>query len=378
MSQVSCMRRTRVSIVLVGLYSLTALATSAWAQSSQRPDPLKASPEPSRDPEWTVEFRGGFAAQTNPSTGTGQLPLPNSRVETGFGAPAGRVVSSWLVGDGPVQWNGVFPNAPIQSIDGVLQSTAVHRPAGGTFGFTLGKRSADRWRTDLSVDVFVEPLTFTPAAKAGIEGARQSFASAFGSAFHIFNPLVTATTIGATGAGREVQLAVSEEYALRAHARFRPFITFGAGVVLDTRGPSATIDGASSFAVTLPNGSGLFEQHDVVTIHGNDGQFRWTGILGAGVDRTLTRHGGVRFAIQVGMTPTRLTTVLDTTSQTGPGAGGPPITFVLVNGDDGVIIADRAGLPSSLTGPKLTNFVTFGASGLRIQTLVSAGYYLRF
>lgn len=65
----------------------------------------------------------------------------------------------------------IVPNAPIQPVDGILQSAALHRPAGGTFGFTLGKRNADRWRTDLSVDVFVEPLMFTPAAKAGIEGA---------------------------------------------------------------------------------------------------------------------------------------------------------------------------------------------------------------
>jgi len=272
----------------------------------------------------------------------------------------------------------IVPNAPIQPVDGILQSAALHRPAGGTFGFTLGKRNADRWRTDLSVDVFVEPLMFTPAAKAGIEGARQSFASAFGSAFHIFNPLVTATTTGGTGAGREAQVTMSEEYAWRSHARFRPFIMFGAGIVLDTQGPAATIDGASSFVVTLPNGSGLFEQHDVVTIHGNDGHFRWTGILGAGVDRTLTRRGGVRFAIQVGMTPTRLTTLLDATPHTGLGAGGPPITLLLVNGDNAVIIADRPGLPSSLTGPSLANFMTFGASGLRIQTLASVGYYLRF
>lgn len=377
MSHVSRMRRTRACRrVLAALFVLMAASSTVSAQTPpQRPDPLKTPPPPERDPEWSVEFRGGFAAQSNPSTGTGQLPLPNARVDAGAGAPAGRVVSSWLFGDGAAQWNSVFPTVPIASLDNVMQSAAAHRPAGGTFGFTLGKRNSDHWRTDLGVDVFVSPLTFTPAAKASLEAARQSFVTAFTSVFSSLSPDASATVTGPLSGGREAQVTVDETYDSRSRAPWSAFVSVGAGIVLDTHGPVATINGTANMTFASSIGTVLLGQNDTVRVRTNDGQFRWTAILGGGVDRRVSAHRGIRIGVHAGITTTRLTTLIDATPlSTGSGA---PIGLALTNGDSGVILG-RSGLPVSLSGPKLANFPTFNASGLRVQVLVSAGYYFRF
>lgn len=372
------------------------LATPSGVDVSAReavaPDPLPVSaarpaPAPAHGKPWTFEFRGGLGLSTNPTEGAGQLPgLGNVILPATPGIGPARTVSSWFFGDGTAQLNSLaatraLPQLP--ALDAILTSLGATRDAGGTFGFTIGRDLSAHWAIDFDVDANLQAWQMTSAATSAIESTRAGFVNTFQALFQTsrsassFTGLaVTATATGATSGGSQVAASGSLKYRLRPRAKLDPFISIGAGLLADAGSiPSQTLTGDYQFTFATSAGPIPYKQTDTVTIHALDGGSRLVGILGFGVDKTLSAHSGLRFAVRLTVASNRAETTLDaspTTQTSSPQLGlffeSSPTTIIINNGS----------LPSTLSGPPVAGFGTFVGRGIKIESAITAGYFFRF
>jgi hypothetical protein len=355
-------------LMIVGTFETPARAQTP----AQRPDPLLAPPPKEAAAKWTFEIRGGFAAATTPTKGSSRLPAPGPAIAGTIGVPVPRSASSLFFGDGAAQWNGVFPGAPMQPIDALLAGPIARRSTGGAFGITVARRVFTRWSADVSIDMALQPLSLTSAAESGLKAAAVAFAQAF-------PPLgggATATMGGTTSAGRELSITAGATYWLRPRGAFRTFLTGGAGAIVDSKGPVTTLTGVGQASAAFPNGLTNFANTDLVTLHATDGHVHPAAYIGGGAERGLTANTGVRFLVRVGFTPAHLATTLDaspTFSRTSPAN-----VLVLSSPTDTIVFSTSSAIPATLSASPVRGFQAFTSSGVRVQAIVSAGYFVRF
>lgn len=370
-----CMRRRLpISRQAIGLVMMAGTFTSpAAAQTpAERPDPLRAPAPAEAVAKWTFELRAGVGAATTPSGGTGQLPLPGQNIAGTHNVPVPRSASSFFFGDGAAQWNSVFPDAAMQPIDAILQSPIARRTRGSVVGLTVGRQVSTRWRAEVNLDLAFQQLAVTPAAQTAMQNSIVAFAQAFpplgGSA--------SATVGGTTRAGREFSVTGGATYWLDTRGRVRKFVSVGGGALVDAEGPVATLAGFSQLVVPLSNGQAVFSNSDHLTVHSRDGHVRATAYVGGGFERALTARTGLRVLLRAGFAPARQTTTLDaapSVSRTGPSDA------LIFSGPSQTIVFSTASAPlATLSAPPIKGFQTFSGTGLRVQAILSAGYFFRF
>jgi hypothetical protein len=335
---------------------------------------------------WTIEFRGGLGLSTNPTSGSGQLPPAGSFIlgpEFSFGQA--QAVSSWFFGNGASQLNSIaasLPNVPsLPALDPVLTALGATRRAGGSMGFTIGRDISEHVRADLNVDATFEALSMTSAASSGIDATRSGFVNTWQGVLDsspISGLAVTATRTGSASAGRQVQVSGTLTYRFRPRSSFDPFVTYGVGLLTNTgSAPSATLTGNFQFTIVGP-----YTETDLVTIHASDGGSRYVGVIGGGIDKDLSAHSGLRFAARLSIGANRAETTIDAnpTNQ---------ISWVsnelLISSSTTTIVINSAppapglyGLQSTLSGKPVSGFLTFVGSGIRVESTITVGYFIRF
>jgi hypothetical protein len=335
---------------------------------------------------WTIEFRGGIGLSTSPTGGTGQLPALGSLIlnpEFAFGQA--RTVSSWLFGDGASQLNsiaGSLQNVPLlPALDPVLTSLSATRRPGGSVGFTIGRDVSEHVRADLDVDASFQALALTSAATSSIEATRAGFVNTWQGVLNsspITGLVVNATRTGAASAGRQVQVSGTLTYRFRPRSSFDPFLTYGVGLLTAAGGtPSAVLSGNVQFTIVGP-----YTESDLVTIHASDGGSRYVGVIGAGIDKDLSLHRGLRLTARLAVGSNRAQTSIDAspTNQlswvTDELLISSRTTTIVIN--NGPPEPGLFGLRSTLSGKPITSFPTFVGSGVRIESTVTVGYFIRF
>jgi hypothetical protein len=350
-------------------------------------DQPQAAPTPVRSARWRVELRGGFGLATNPSGGTGQLPGLGAVLSPASltGGPV-RAVSSWFFGDGAAQLNSIAasaspPGLVLPSLDAMLTKRNANRGSGGTVGVTISRDLSARLSADVSFDFNVQPLAWTSAATTAIEAARAGFIATWQPLLAAVSPaaapapVVTATTTGATSAGREIEASGTLTYRLRPGSRFDPFVVLGAGILANAGStPSGVLTGNYDVRVVDPRDSrlpfGEVNQTDMVTIAMADGGLRPIGILGGGIDKALSAGSGLRFAARLAVGPNDAETTIDAKPTTTFGGGLFNVT--MFNATTTIV------LPVTLSGASLTGFKTFVGKGTRIESTITVGYFFRF
>jgi len=335
---------------------------------------------------WTIEFRGGLGLSTNPAGGIGQLPALGSLIlspEFAFGRA--RAVSSWLFGDGASQLNSIaasLPNVPLlPALDPVLTSLSATRHAGGSAGFSIGRDISEHVRADLNVDASFQALALTSAANSAIDATRAGFVTTWQGVLGsspISGLVVNATRTGAASVGRQVQVSGTLTYRFKPRSSFDPFLTYGVGILSAAGGtPSAQLTGSMQFTVIGP-----YTETDVVTIHASDGGARYVGVIGGGFDKDLSLHSGLRLTARLAIGSNRAATTIDAspTNQLSWVANEVLIssstTTIVIN--DGPPAPGLFGLQSTLSGKPILSLPTFVGSGVRIDSTVTVGYFVRF
>jgi len=353
---------------------------------SGRPGAAAAAARPAVT-RWTIEFRGGLGLSTSPTGGTGQLPPLGSLIlspEFSFGQA--RAVSSWFFGDGASQLNSIaasLPNVPLlPALDPVLTSLSATRRAAGSVGFTIGRDISEHVRADLNVDASFEPLALTNAANTGIEATRAGFVNTWQgvlSSSPISGLVVNATRTGAASAGRQVQVSGTLTYRFKPRSSFDPFLTYGVGLLSAAGGtPSAVLSGNMQFTIVGP-----FTETDLVTIHASDGGSRYVGVIGGGFDKDLWLHSGLRFTARLAIGSNKAETTIDA-SPTNQ-LSWVEDELLISSSTTTIVINSRppssgtlGGLQSTLSGKPMVSFPTFVGSGVRIESTVTVGYFIRF
>jgi hypothetical protein len=363
----------------------TGPATARTVSASGRPVSAAAPTRPGST-LWTLEFRGGLGLSTSPTGGSGQLPGPGNVIlspEFAFGQA--RTVSSWLFGDGASQLNSIaasLPNVPLlPALDPVLTSLSATRHPGGSMGFTIGRDISNHLRADLNVDASFQALALTSVATNAIDATRAGFVNTWQgvlSSSPLTGLVVSATRTGAASVGRQVQVSATLTYRLRPKSSFDPFFTYGVGILSAAGGtPSAVLDGNVQFAIIGP-----YTETDLVTVHASDGGARYVGVLGGGIDKDLSPHSGLRFTARLAIGPNRAETTVDasptnqfswTTNELLISSG---TTTIVIN--NGAPTPGLFGLQSTLSGKPIASFPTFIGSGVRIDSTVTVGYFIRF
>jgi hypothetical protein len=395
-------RRGLSVIVGVATPILLGVATMSNAQSRVAlPDSANPSPTTEADinaghaptaqtaaTHWTVELRGGLGLATNPSAGAGQLPALGAIISPASSTQGPvRAVSSWFFGDGAAQLNSIAasaspPGLRLPPLDAVLTTRSANRGSGGAFGVTISRNLSARLSADFSFDVNVQPLALTSAATSAIERARAGFAATWQPSLAAVSPagappvVTAATTEQVVSAGGQIEGSGTLTYHPIPGSRFNPFITFGAGILVNVRStPNSVLTGNYDASVVDPRSAGLpfahVNQTDVVRIDAQDGRARLVGILGGGVEKALSPSSGLRFAARLAVGSNHAETTLTASPTTRFGA--PPLDQVLISNAATTII-----LPTTLTGPSLTGFKTFIGQGLRVEATITVGYFFRF
>jgi len=335
---------------------------------------------------WTIEFRGGLGLSTRPTGGTGQLPaLGNLILSPEFAFGQARTVSSWLFGDGASQLNSIaasLPNVPLlPALDPVLTSLSATRRAGGSVGFTISRDISRHVRADINVDASFQPLALTSAATSAIDATRAGFITTWQGVLGsspISGLVVNATRTGAASAGRQVRVSGTLTYRFKPQSSFDPFLTYGVGVLSAPGGtPSAVLTGNVQFTIIGP-----YTETDAVTIHGSDGGSRYVGVIGGGIDKDLSAHSGLRFTALLAIGANRAETTIDAspTNQlswvTNELLISSSTTTIVIN--NGPPTPGLFGLQSTLSAKPIVSFLTFIGSGVRIDSTVTVGYFIRF
>jgi len=347
--------------------------------------PPAAQPHATR---WTVELRGGFGLSTNPSAGAGQGPTPGAILSQASSTQGPvRAVSSWFLGDGAAQLNSIAASSspavvPLPPLDAMLTTRSANRGSGGTFGVAIGRDLSPRLSADFSFDVNVQPLALTSAATSAIESARAGFIATWQPLLAAVSPtgappvVTAATTEQVASAGGQIEGSGTLTYRLIPGSRLNPFVTFGAGILVNIRStPNSVLTGNYDVSVVDPRSASVPFAHvgqtDNVTIHAQDGRAQFVVILGGGVEKALSPSRGLRFAARLAIGPNHAETTL-TASPTTKFGGGTFDRVTLVNTATTII------LPATLTGPSLTGFKTFIGQGMRIEATITVGYFFRF
>jgi hypothetical protein len=165
---------------------------------------------------------------------------------------------------------------------------------------------------------------------------------------------------------------------LLTHRMLTPYVSIGAGIV-STYGvlPHATIAGTYRFPA--PNidprqGIDAVVQTDTVTIRYED-EAAPLFTLGGGFKLDLTPRSGIRGDVRFDISPNNGRMTVDAAPSETSGTG---VSFAYLGPTSSMVFSSSEMHQGSLSGPPITAFETFRASGTEVQTSVTLGYFVRF
>jgi hypothetical protein len=325
--------------------------------------------------KWELEGHVGGVFLTNPTGGTTSLPPGGTVYVPAAGFPPSRAVSSWYFGDGAALFNDVrrtFSFIPsITPLDPVLTGAGVERNGGLSFGFRLTRALNDRFGVEFDIDAGLGHAVMNDGMRAGIEASTTSFELAFSRA--AFSPAESIATIRQEG-GTRLSAIGALNINLLTPRRLTPYVSIGAGVVSAVGDlPSATIVGTYQVP-DLELGIPAVVETDTVSIRYEE---RTTPIfmLGGGVKLDLTPRSGIRGDVRFAIGPNNDRIAIDATPSE-PRGSGTSLTYIAANWS--MVFSSSGTRQTSLSGPPVTGFETYSASGSQVQTTVALGYFVRF
>jgi len=367
---------------------------AAAAFATPRPAaPVSSSQGPDPDRKWEFEIHGGGTLSMNPGDGTAALPAAATPFTTAlFGGGSSRQVPSWFFGDGAVLFNqvesqedvgvGGFMTQRMVALDPVLNTQSAERDHAASFGFRISRDLTPRWALEANFDYSLANLSMNRAALNGIEASRAAWQAAFIDLFTNScgcpNTVLATSNVHASD-GQQVFGTLGVNFNLTTHGRFVPYVSFGGGAIGNAGGlPSAVLVGNYQALVGIQS----YNETDSVRIHYAVDDITPTGYFGAGFKYYVTPTWGFRMDVRdylsgngvdtlVDASPSRVAVAAGTGVPTGPPFDDPTIQF---SNDPSLV--SPANL-SSLSG-SLTNFRTFGGSGVHNQVAVTVGVFLRF
>lgn len=325
---------------------------------------------------WTVELHVGLVRSSTPTAGTGALPPIVSPFETvdHLQSPA---VSSWFFGNG-AQWiNQELGNAElggISAVDQFITESAGTRGRGRVFGGRLAHALTSRLDVEFVVDASSGSYALTPSALTGLQAAATSFAPAWNAVLSENLPSGSAVGVltGTTDPGDQIFTTAAINFYSR-RGRFSPYLTAGAGAVLNHGGIVANLDGTVKYQL----GTFAKTEEDLVTINFTQARVEPVVVLGLGFTYDTTPRTGIRIDVRTYISPNPERTLLSAAPST---TGTPTVEdFLSAFGTNINVLqfSGVAGTPSTLSVP-VSNVQTYTGTGRRAQATVLIGTFFRF
>jgi hypothetical protein len=333
---------------------------------------------------WVFEVHAGSMPDMAPGKVIlQQLPPPGP----GFTTPDGNVsrrVASWYFGDGSTLANSVADKLGgiphIAPLDSVLTTSALTRTSGGVTGFRIGHTITRRVLVLLSYDQTQTRVVLTPSAQATIAATNASYKPYWDAWLvgpQVGNISTSSAVTFAGSEGTQRMISVAAEIRILTIRGWTPYVALGGGVSLPLPAVDATVTLLGHYEATLVrpgavnNGAQVSETDQVQVRY--ELEPNGIGIFGAGVERSLARHLGVRAEVRSFLSANMIRTRIDTRPISGPMA--PPF----VNFRGGVnpdLQVSTTASPTSLSLLGVDHFDSFRAKG-NLPTFI-AGVFLRF
>jgi hypothetical protein len=329
-----------------------------------------ASTPASTTPRWSVEVHAGISSPQNQSNGSGVLPTTGTLLQGQISA------STFYFGEGASLFNAnqrtvAGAQSPvIVPLDGALVSAMTTRKPGPAFGVRLERAIKERFAVQVSGDLTLDHLEYTPEALAAIESTRTSYIPALQRALTA-SPLTSSVTSVSTLTDhqRATQAFATGAFVvkLRTSGKTIPYIDGGGGVVLNGGNtPQASLVGN----YTLNNPAQLLGT-DTVAITFSQENWTEVGVFGGGFTHDVTSKWGIRVDASEYLFKNTGETDIAVTPTLGFQSIGQP--FPLVNAG-----SLKFATTAPLSGAPVTASPTFTSSGLQGHLIVSAGFFLRF
>lgn len=377
--------------LVAGLLTLSLLPASAWAQQKPQP-PQKPStpPKPARPkgpPKWSAEFHvGGVLAQTA-GGGTPIDAFPVGRTFTSVNATSSpsRAVPSWLFGDGALLFNQVnaqFATAfnqhypQIAPLDGMLTSASGVPQGGFGFGFRLSRQVTPRVTVDFTLDRSSGGIDMTSAARAAIDATRVSFIDGFNGLLALIPQTggrASATLGEESESGGQTAIGGELTYLLMTRGKMHVHATGGVATVsIGSTELTVTLRGNYQFVAggTIP-----INETDSLVIHFAGSGRSIAGVFGGGITYDVGQRHGFRADLRIFAGSSSVDTSIDAT----------PIPVNTTSSDrfasktnPAIQFSTLTGVPTSLSGDKITGLTTFSGGGFATRVLFTAGYFVRF
>ena len=333
--------------------------------------------------KWEVEVHGGGLLSSNTTAGAAIAEFPAGQpIPTGGGSSTSRAVSSWYYGDGALLLNQVnasfLVSARVAPLDPALRRRIGERKSGADFGVRIARMLAPRLAVEFNVDYSPTSLELTPAATATIDASRASFVPAWNALLATgatTNRTVTSTADFTEGNGRQTAVTGAFKILLTSGGRVHPYVTAGGGVaLLGGSTPNATLTGEYSFLF-----GGLFPMNDrdVVTVGVKTKDRVALGLVGGGIEYDISPRHGFRADARLRFSPNKTETVV---SATPSSRDQTPVFAITTPFPPTIQFSNSRSInrPTSLSGPAVTDFVTFAGSGMETQMSIAVGYFVRF
>lgn len=385
-----------VSLVLIAIGVVPAAAQSvrpkdSTSASTVAPLTLLTAPPPQTGSApaagsvWEIEFHGGGIFSTNPDSGDTSLP-PAGPVFVTATDRVSRRVSSYFLGDGAVLLNEVMAaqvaSPRITALDPVLNSRFVKRQTGGSFGVRVTRRLTPRFGAELAINYQGARLRTTDAARTAIEASRASFSAVFNRLLTpgvlISGTQVTSTATFAGDDGRQISTTGALIVNLRTGGPVIPYATVGAGVISSSgQTPSVTLIGNYRFLL----GTAQINETDTVSVRSSIDGNAFVVLFGGGIKALVSERLGVRVDARLHLSGNRLRTSVDAVPAVVTAAlGTAPVATIVFGPAPALQMTNLSPnlTPSTLSGPALSNFVTFTGEGTQRQVGITAGVFFRF
>jgi hypothetical protein len=263
-------------------------------------------------------------------------------------------------------------------LDGVLTGPLAERGTGAVVGFRVSRSLSPRFAIEFNFDYSSAPLEMDTDAAAAIEASRAAFVTAWNGVVDsgpFGDATVGATQVISTREGHQTFATGTLNINLRTEGAFIPYLALGGGVrssIADT--PGATLEGSYAFEVSS---AWRARETDRVTVRHDAGGHGVVGVVGGGVKLMASRRWGIRIDARLHLGDAVGRTVLD---------ADPDVLTATLAGQVSSITSPSlqlsnnpsSGFPSSLSGPEVTEFTTFGLDGFRSQISLSGGLLWRF
>jgi len=361
-------RRASAILVVAAVAACLAVAPSAWAQSS------------ANQSRWEVEGYGGAALLFGSSDGSVTLPAPGPPIATSSPIFPSRRVPSWFFGDGALLLNQVNQQFGVTSLIQPFDDALAGLADSGANGFVAGARLRRVLSTSLSLefsfDLFPASAELSSDFLAAVDATRDSFVPAFQGLLATGPFTGVGVTATSTSGGSSLEIATTGAlvYHFGSSEGFRPYLTFGGGIITGTGGgASVTLEGNYRFDIL---GEVPIDETDRVTVR-YESRTVPAGLVGAGLRRDMSDRWGIRIDGRVLIGPNTTRILLDTDPLV---ATGSPADYVESFTAPSIQFSNNpsTGRESSLGGPSLQDFEVFVADGLQARVLITAGVFFRF